>query len=104
MLKADTRKLYKEKRQALSPAERAKLDDLLLIQLQTVQLPFITFLLSYWPIEQNKEPKTNFKDHSIFAMQTDDDTRFRKNEYNLYEPEDGVVVNPPGIDMVFVPL
>ena len=46
MLKADARILYKEKRQALSPAERAKLDDLLLIQLQTVQLPFITFLLS----------------------------------------------------------
>jgi 5-formyltetrahydrofolate cyclo-ligase len=38
------------------------------------------------------------------ALQTDDDTRFRKNEYNLYEPEDGVVVNPAGLDMVFVPL
>ena len=125
MLKADARKIYREKRQSLSPSERAKMDDLLLIQLQTVQLPFITFLLSYWPIEQNKEPnthlftdylefqnpeliicypKTDFKDHSIQALQTDDDTRFRKNEYSLYEPEDGVVVNPPGIDMVFVPL
>ena len=125
MLKADARKLYREKRLALSASERAKLDDLLLIQLQTVQLPFITFLLSYWPIEQNKEPnthlftdylefknpeliicypKTDFKELTIQAVQTNDDTRFRKNEYHLYEPDDGDIVNPAGVDMVFVPL
>ena len=125
MLKADARKLYKEKRQAISSTEKIKLDDLLLIQLQTVQLPFITFLLSYWPMEQNKEPnthlftdylefqnpdliicypKTDFRRHTIQSLQTNDDTRFRKNEFNLYEPDDGVEVNPPGIDMVFVPL
>ncbi len=125
MLKAQARKLYKEKRQVLSAMERAKLDDLLLIQLQTLQLPFITFLLSYWPMEQNKEPnthlftdylefqnpeliicypKTNFIDQTMLALQTNDDTRFRKNEYSLYEPQDGVIINPSGIDMVFVPL
>ena len=125
MLKSNARKLYKEKRMTLSETERIKLDDLLLIQLQTIQLPFITFLLSYWPIEQNHEPnthlftdylefqnpeliicypKTNFQDQSIQSVQTDDDTRFRKNEYNLYEPDDGVVVNAGGIDMIFVPL
>ena len=125
MLKADARKLYKEKRQSLSMSERAKLDDLLLIQLQTIQLPFITFLLSYWPIEQNQEPnthlftdylefqnpeliicypKSNFQNKTMQALQTNDDTRFRKNVYHLYEPEDGTEVNPPGIDMIFVPL
>jgi 5-formyltetrahydrofolate cyclo-ligase len=125
MLKVDARKLYKEKRLAVSATEKVRLDDLLLIQLQTVQLPYITFLLSYWPMEQNKEPnthlftdylefqnpelitcypKTNFQQHTIQSLQTNDDTRFRKNEYNLYEPADGVEVNPPAIDMVFVPL
>ncbi|HJS54909.1 MAG TPA: 5-formyltetrahydrofolate cyclo-ligase [Chitinophagaceae bacterium] len=125
MRKSEARKLYKEKRKALSAPERAKLDDLLLIQLQTIQLPFITFLLSYWPIEENHEPgthlftdylefknpeliicypKSNFPDHIMQAVQTNDDTRFRKNQYNLYEPEDGIVVNPAGIDMIFVPL
>jgi len=125
MLKTEARKLYKEKRQGLSAMERAKLDDLLLIQLQSVQLPFITFLLSYWPIEQNHEPNThlftdylefqnpeliicyprsNFQDQTMQAVQTNDDTRFRKNHYGLYEPEDGVVVNPAGMDMIFVPL
>ena len=125
MRKAEARTLYREKRQALSVKERMKLDDLLLIQMQTAQLPFITFLLSYWPIEQNHEPNTHlFTDYLEFqnpeliicypksnivqktmeAMQTNDDTRFRKNEYNLYEPEDGIIVNPAGLDMVFVPL
>lgn len=125
MLKTEARQLYKEKRQAISSTEKIKLDDLLLIQFQTVQLPFITFLLSYWPMEQNKEPnthlftdylefknpeliicypKTDFRHHTIQSVQTNEDSRFRKNAYNLYEPEDGVVVNPPGIDMVFVPL
>ena len=52
MLKSEARDLYKKKRLDLSATERIKLDDLLLIQLQTVQLPFITFLLSYWPIEE----------------------------------------------------
>jgi len=125
MLKAEARKSYKERRKALSVTERVRLDDLLLIQLQKVQLPFITFLLSYWPIEQNHEPdthlftdylefqnpdliicypKSNFQDQTMESVQTNDDTRFRKNGYDLYEPEDGVVVNPAGIDMIFVPL
>ena len=125
MLKAEARKSYKERRKALSVTERVRLDDLLLIQLQKVQLPFITFLLSYWPIEQNHEPdthlftdylefqnpdliicypKSNFQDQTMESVQTNDDTRFRKNGYDVYEPEDGVVVNPAGIDMIFVPL
>jgi len=104
MLKSEARKLYKEKRQALSAIERAKMDDLMLIQLQTVQLPFITFLLSYWPIEENHEPnthlftdylefqnpdliicypKTNFEKDTMQAVQTNEDTRFHKNGFRI---------------------
>ena len=125
MLKSEARKLHKEKRLTLSISERAKLDDLLLIQLQTAELPFITFLLSYWPLEdahepnthlftdylefQNPEivvcyPKTDFSSLTMQSLQTNDDTRFRKNQYNIYEPEDGEIVNPAGMDMIFVPL
>lgn len=110
---------------ALSSSERAKMDDLLLIQLQTMPLPFITFLLSYWPLESSNEPNTHlFTDYLEFcnpelivcypktdlsakdmqAVQTNDDTRFRKNQYGIYEPEEGVTVKPGGIDIVFVPL
>ena len=125
MLKAEARKLYREKRKALSPAERSKQDDLMLIQFQAVELPFIHSLLSYWPIEENNEPNThlftdylefqnpeliicypkaNFEDQTMRSVQTNDDTRFRKNKYDLYEPEDGLVVNHGGMDMIFVPL
>lgn len=125
MTKAEARKLYKEKRVALSAHERAKLDDLLLIQLQSVQLPFISFLLSYWPMEQSNEPnthlftdyiefqnpeliicypKTNFVTATMSAVRTDDDTRFRKNEYQLYEPGDGIEINAGALDIIFVPL
>lgn len=125
MLKKEARIDFKERRKALSLQQRMKLDDLLLIQLQTVQLPFISFLFSYWPLEETGEPnthlfsdyleflnpelvvcypKTNFSDVSIQAVQTDDDTRFRKNQYNIYEPEQGDLINPASLDIIFVPL
>ncbi|MEI9912176.1 MAG: hypothetical protein WDO71_22485 [Bacteroidota bacterium] len=59
MQKKEARKLYKEKRLRLSEAERSKLDDLMLIQFQTAELPFLASLLSYWPIEENNEPNTH---------------------------------------------
>ena len=114
-----------EKRSALSAQERMKNDDLILIQLQTVALPSITFLLSFWPLEETHEPntllftdylefqnpelvlcypKTDFNTITFQAIQTNDDTRFRKNKYNIYEPENGEAVNAAGIDMVLVPL
>jgi 5-formyltetrahydrofolate cyclo-ligase len=125
MLKEEARISIKERRKALSLQQRVKLDDLLLIQLQSAQLPFISFLLSYWPLEETHEPnthlfsdyleflnpdivvcfpKTNFIDKSIQAVQTDDDTRFRKNQYNIYEPELGDLISPASLDIIFVPL
>lgn len=125
MLKSEARKHFRERRFSLSASEKMKLDDLLLIQLQKLELPFITFLLSYWPVEENREPNTHlFTDYIEFrnpelivcypktdssrmtmkAIRTDDDTRFRRNQYNIYEPEDGDEVNPSGMDLIFVPL
>ena len=125
MHKEEARKVFKEKRSALSLQQRMKLDDLLLIQLQTVQLPFISFLLSYWPLEEAHEPnthlftdylefqnpqivvcypKTDFSSLTMQAIHTDDDTRFRKNQYNIYEPENGEEISHAGMDIVFVPL
>ena len=59
MHKAEARELYRQKRKELSDAERAKADDLMLIQFQTIELPPIHHLLSYWPIEENNEPNTH---------------------------------------------
>ncbi len=125
MLKNEARKYFREKRSSLSVQERMKNDDLLLIQLQTLALPSITFLLSYWPMEELQEPnthlftdylefqnpemilcypKTDFNSNTMLAIQTNDDTRFRKNKHNIYEPENGELVNAMGIDMLLVPL
>lgn len=116
---------YREKRKALSPAERSKRDDLMLIQFQSVELPFIHFLLSYWPIEENNEPNTHlfadyiefrnpelkllyprsdFESNRMQAIEVNADTGFKKKENSIYEPVTGSIKDAGIIDMVFVPL
>ncbi len=125
MNKNELRKIFQKKRNALTATEQTKLDDLLLIQFQKADLPFITTLLSYWPIEENKEPnthlftdylefknpellvaypKTDFFMDEMVAVSTDAETNFLKNEFNIYEPEEGNRVAAGEIDMILVPL
>ncbi len=125
MHKEEARKIYKAKRKALSDAERAKADDLMLIGFQSIELPHIHHLLSYWPIEENNEPNTHlFNDYLEFrnpaikflypksdfasqlfeAIEVNTDTAFEKNGWNIHEPMDGTVIDAQFIDMVFVPL
>lgn len=125
MLKSEARKFYREKRSALSSTERMKLDDLLLIQFQKVQLPFLEYVLSYWPMEQNHEvstlaftgylefknpglqtvyPKTDFSNLTMQAIIPNDSTSFKKNQYNIYEPEEGEPLPAQLLDLVLVPM
>lgn len=125
MTKNELRKIYREKRDALSAPERVKLDDLLLIQFQKANIPFINSLLSYWPIEENNEPnthlitdflefknpalkiaypRTDFFINEMEAILTDAETSFLQNEFNIYEPEEGTVFPAGEIDMMLVPL
>ncbi len=125
MQKTELRRIYREKRLAISDSEKVKLDDLLLIKFQTAELPFINALLSYWPIEENKEPDTHlfteflrfrnpemkicypvsdFKTGIMRAAVTDIDTPFTKTELNIYEPQSTDFLPAEEIDLVFVPL
>jgi 5-formyltetrahydrofolate cyclo-ligase len=125
MTKKELRNIFRQQREALTAVEKAKADDLLLIQLQKAKIPFIHTLLSYWPIEANKEPnthlftdyiefqnpelivaytKTDFSTNTMIAIATDEDTEFKKNDYNIYEPTAGDEVLPEAIDVIFVPL
>ena len=109
----------------LSDAERSKMDDLMLIQFQSVELPFLQSVLSYWPIEENNEPDTHlFTEYLKFrnpelkicypvsdfvnmimqAVATDIDTPFEKRHLNIHEPGEGIPVPAIEIEMVFVPL
>jgi len=125
MKKAEAREIYKRRRKELTDAERSKLDDLMLIQFQKVELPDVHHLLSFWPIEENNEPnthlfneylefknpaikflypKSDFEKQEIEAIEVDADTAFNKNAWNIHEPMDGVVTDAGIIDLVFVPL
>lgn len=125
MQKKEARKIYKEKRMKLTEMERSKLDDLLLIQFQTVDLPFVESILSYWPIEENNEPNTHlftefmkfrnpelrvcypvadFDHLTMIAVATDIDTPFEKKNLNIHEPAGGSVVAAANLEMIFVPL
>src|SRR4051812_40039400 len=70
MTKQDLRKIYKQKRMSLSATERLKLDDLLLIQLQRLQIDYnIEVVLSFWPLEERGEMNTHlytrYLEHAI---------------------------------------
>ena len=97
MLKKEARQIYRQKRMELSESERMKMDDLLLIQFQKVDMPFLTAFLTYWPIDENNEPNTHliteflrfrnpemkiaypvtdFANHTMTAIAVDIDTAF----------------------------
>lgn len=125
MLKLEARKMFRSRRNDLTEVERSKMDDLLLIQFQGVELPFINNVLSYWPITEHKEPnthlftdylefrypglqtlypKSDIETHQMTAVMVNEDTHFVKNLYSVYEPESGDIIEPDQLDMVIVPL
>jgi 5-formyltetrahydrofolate cyclo-ligase len=125
MLKSELRKIYREKRSLLTAKERNKLDDLLLIQFQKLQLGDVQVLLTYSPSEKLAEPNTylfeNYLSHIIpgldtcypitdfetlemRAIQVNDYTEFHFTKAGIEEPADGFEVDPKEIDLVFVPM
>lgn len=125
MLKSQLRKTYREKRSLLTAKERNKLDDLLLIQFQKLQLGDVQTLFTYSCSEKYAEPNTylfenylsymvpdlntcypvtNFETLEMKAMLVNDDTSFRLTEFGIEEPVDGREVDPQQIDLVFVPI
>jgi len=125
MLKYEARKIYREKREELSEAEKTKLDDLLLIQFQKAEIPFLHTVLSYRSIQDNNEPNTElitgfleFKNPALHlaypkinnntvtmqAVMVDADTAFEKGPYNVSEPISTHILLPTAFDLILVPL
>ena len=123
MLKKDLRKKYKELRQLIS--EEALEDKSLAIANRLLQLDVWdnTYFHLFLTIEEQKEVDTEFvlqilagKDKEIVVAKSNfetlemtnylltDNTKFQKNDYNIYEPVDGIEVPTSKIDVVFVPL
>ena len=125
MVKKEIRKLFKQKREALSTKEMLRLDDLLLIQFQHWPLPDIQTLLSYWPIKGKVEintflmadylsfripglqiafPVMDIKEHVLKPIAVTEATEYKENEFAIPEPVVGELLPPEEIDAVFVPL
>ena len=125
MTKEELRKIYSEKRLALSSKEKMKLDDLLLIQFQRLSFEGVHVVLSFWPMEERAEMDTHlftrYLAHLIPDLQVcypvidtstnnmeakigDDDEDFEENKYGITEPVNGSEISPAEIDLILVPL
>jgi 5-formyltetrahydrofolate cyclo-ligase len=125
MLKQEARKFFKQKRFSISQTDKMKWDDLLLIQFQTIDFPFLDCVLSFYPIEQNNEintflitdylhfrnpnlqicyPKTDLTNCTMQAVICNADSIFEANEVNIPEPLDLETADPTTIDLVIVPM
>lgn len=123
MLKKELRRKYKVLRQNLTITEIENLS--LAISNKLLALPIWkkTYFHVFLPIEEQKEINTEFilhllsgKDKEIVISKSDfetrnmthflltDNTKIKKNEYNIPEPIDGIEVPLSKIDVVFVPL
>jgi 5-formyltetrahydrofolate cyclo-ligase len=123
MHKKDFRKKYKELRNTFS--EEQIDDKSLAIANRLLQLDIWdnTYFHLFLTIEEQKEVDTEYvlqilagKDKEIVVAKSNfetlemtnylltDNTKFQKNDYNIYEPVDGIEVPTSKIDVVFVPL
>lgn len=125
MTKQELRQTYKAKRLSIDPRERMKMDDLMLIQFQHLNLTQLETLLSYIPMDNQAEPNvhlfegylehfipnlqlaypvSDLQTHTITAHIITEDTIFQKNSWGIDEPVNAEPLNPLQIDMVLVPM
>ena len=127
MKKSDIRNIYKEKRLQLSSSQKEKMDDLMLIHFQKLEIDIPALIMTYSPIKKLNEFDPQlitdycyFKnpDQQLFypvianegedcemrAVIVDDNTFFETNKYGIDEPIDGIDMIPSEIDMFIVPL
>ncbi len=123
MLKKDLRQKYKALRNQLSENDLEEMSLAIANKVLTLPIWEKTYFHIFLPITEHKEVNTEFilhllsgKDKEIVISKSDfetremthflltDNTKIKKNEYNIPEPVDGLEVPVSKIDVVFVPL
>jgi 5-formyltetrahydrofolate cyclo-ligase len=125
MTKSALRKVYKEKRKQVSPQQAEKYNDLILINFQKIQLPFIACVHTYMAAETLGEadtsllvrylhfknpslivlaPRIDFRSGDMHHLHIHDETEFTINQYGIMEPSSGSSVDADAVDLVLVPL
>jgi 5-formyltetrahydrofolate cyclo-ligase len=125
MLKKEARKTYDKKRRELSYSDRLRWDDLILINFQTVELPQLSAVFSFYPMEERNEvnafiitdylhfrnpmlqicyPKMEIDEPNMEAIACHADTIFEANPINILEPLENKVIAAEDLDLVLVPM
>lgn len=123
MTKAELRKKYKALRNNLSLSDVDERSMLIANQLLKLPIWKYSFYHIFLSIEDQKEVNTEYilsilsgKDKNIVVSKSDfetrqmthflltDNTKIKKNHYNIPEPIDGIEISNHNIDVVFIPL
>ena len=124
MDKKELRKLYIQKRLELHVAEQLKMDDLMLIQFQKLDIDIPSLIMTYSPMAKfNEFDPQGVTDYCYFkrpsqalfypvvreggemeCVVVNDYTTFAVNKFGVSEPVDGLPMFPEEIDLVIVPL
>jgi 5-formyltetrahydrofolate cyclo-ligase len=123
MYKKEIRSKYKTLRKKLSEIEVDEMSLAIANTILTLPIWEKTYFHLFLPIEEQNEVNTEFilhllsgKDKEICISKSDfetrnmthylltDNTKIKKNEYNIPEPVDGIEVPTNKIEVVFIPL
>ena len=123
MNKKELREKYKNKRQELNSTQIDELSMAIANNVLKLDIWSHIYFHVFLPIESQKEVNTEFilhilqgKDKEIIISKSDfetlemthflltDNTKIKKNKYNIPEPENGIEVPTNKIEVVFVPL
>lgn len=125
MTKAEIRRKYKSKRTEISFHEKDKLTDLILINFQRIELPFINYVHTYLAIEKQNEvdtksligylrfinpgliitvPKINIESGEMHHYFFTEELELAINSFSIPEPVSGIKTEPKKIDLVLTPL
>ena len=125
MTKSELRKIYKEKRRMLTPQQVEKFNDLILINFQKIELPFVSCIHTYLASEKLGEAETltimrflEFKNPELIVLipkidittgnmqhfHFHDETELMHNVFGISEPASGTTFEASDIDLVLVPL
>ena len=123
MTKKELRNKYKALRAKLSESEIEDYSLSIANQLLKLDIWNTSFYHIFLTIEEHKEintdyilnilagkdknivlSKSNFEDYSMTHYLLTDNTRIKKNSYNIPEPVDGIKIEASQLEVVFVPL
>ncbi len=125
MIKKDLRKIYKEKRINLRAAEKNKLEDLILIRFQQLDIEIRPNIMTFASIDKYNEfeprlitdycffknpaqslfyPVINTGEDKMYCVQVNGQTEFNTNKFGIDEPVDGLIILPEELDIILVPL